>query len=216
MKKGQKTIIAVFDFDKTITAKHTFIRFFKYISGKYQFYFIILLLVPQMIKYKIGIIDLMSLREKAIQKFFHELTEKSYHKHCEKFVKDYINRWLLEEAIEKINWHKSLNHKLILLSNSPEEYLKIWANQFGFDYVMGSHFEFKNGVSTGKIAGEHCFGSEKVERLKTVLGNIEDYYIYGYGDSKGDLDFLNISDKAYYQHFNLKKIYTYKNENNTI
>jgi HAD-superfamily subfamily IB hydrolase, TIGR01490 len=214
MQKENKPVIAVFDFDKTITAKHTFIRFFQRVSGPYQFYLVMMSLVPQMIRYKVGSIDLMTLREKAIQKFFHELSEDDYKKHCKQFVKDYINHWLLEEAINKINWHKSQNHKLVLLSNSPEDYLKIWADQFGFDFVLGSRFEFKNGMSTGKISGDHCFGSEKVKRLKAVLGDTKNYYIYGYGDSKGDLDFLNMSDEAFYKHFNLKKNFTY--ENSTI
>ncbi len=206
MKKN-KQIIAIFDFDKTITAKHTFIRFLQYISGTTKFYLVLFSLVPQIVRYKLKIIDLMTLREKAIEKFFRGLSEESYKTYCEQFVKSYINNWLLEEAISKIKWHKSQKHKLVLLSNSPEDYLKVWGKQFGFDFILGSRFEFIKGKSTGKIAGEHCFGKEKVNRLKSVLGNIDNYYIYGYGDSEGDFDFLRLSDEVYYKHFDLKKIY---------
>lgn len=203
---SNKQVVAVFDFDKTIIAKHTFIRFFRYISGTYKYYYILLLLIPEMLKYKTGLISLMTLREKAIEKYFSGLTKQSYEQYCELFIKEYVNKWLLEDAINRIKWHKSLNHKLVLLSNSPEDYLKIWGDQFGFDYIMGTNFEFLNDKATGKIIGNHCFGKGKVERLREALGNLDDYYIYGYGDSEGDLDFLNLSHKAYYKYFNLKKV----------
>lgn len=201
-----KQIIAVFDFDKTIIAKHTFIRFLRYISGVYKYYYILLSLIPAMVKYKMGFISLMALREKAIKKYFHGLTKESYEQRCKLFIKEYVNKWLLEDAIKRIRWHKSMNHKLVLLSNSPEDYLKVWGEQFDFDYIMGTQFEFYNGKATGKIIGNHCFGKGKVDRLKEALGNLDDYYIYGYGDSDGDLDFLNLSHEAHYKFFNLKKV----------
>jgi HAD superfamily hydrolase (TIGR01490 family) len=205
-----KETIAIFDFDKTITDRHTFIRFFKFISGKSKFYFTAIILLPEIVKCVFGLIDLMSLREKAIKKFFSGLREEEYRQYCQEFVHKHINHWLLEEAIEQILWHKSNNHILILLSNSPEDYLSEWAAQFEFRYVIGSRFESQNGVLTGKILGKHCFGIEKVNRLKSIIGDTKQYFIYGYGDSKSDMDFLNISDKAYYKHFNLNKLYDKK------
>jgi HAD superfamily hydrolase (TIGR01490 family) len=207
MENNNKEIIAIFDFDKTITDRHTFIRFFRFISGSNKFYLAAITLLPEIIKYKRGIISLMNLREKAIKKIFTGLPEEKYQNYSKTFVSKCINNWLLEEAIERIMWHKSNNHKLILLSNSPEDYLSEWATQFKFDYVIGSKFEIKNGMLTGKISGEHCFGIEKVKRLKAILGDTKQYFIYGYGDSEGDIDFLNMSDEPFYQYFNLKKIY---------
>lgn len=207
-EEKNKQIVAVFDFDKTITSKHTFIRFMRYISGNYKFYFSLIYLLPQIIRYKLGHISLMTLREKAIKRIFFGITEDFYKSSSQQFVEVYVNKWLSAEAIYRIVWHKTMGHRLILLSNSPEDYLRIWASQFGFDYVMGSRFEFVNGVATGKILGEHCFGKEKVKRLKDLLKCRDDYYVYGYGDSEGDLDFLNYSDEAYYRLFDLKKIYT--------
>lgn len=204
---NETKVIAIFDFDKTITAKHTFIRFLQYMYGKPYYIYSILLLLPSMVLYKMGVYNLMELREKAIKRYYKGIEEEKYLALCRKFVKGYINNWLLEEAIERIKWHKSQKHELVLLSNSPEEYLKIWASQFGFDYVMGSKFEFINGKGTGKLVGDHCFGKEKVTRLKKEIQDLDEYYIYGYGDSEGDEAFLKISDKSHYKHFNLKKIY---------
>jgi HAD superfamily hydrolase (TIGR01490 family) len=161
------------------------------------------------VKYVLGLINLMTLREKAIKKFLSNLKEERYKAYCKEFVYKHVNHWLLEEAIERICWHKSNRHKLILLSNSPEDYLSEWAAQFEFDYVIGSKFESQNGVLTGKILGKHCFGGEKVNRLKAIIGDTKQYFIYGYGDSAGDMDFLNISDRAFYRYFSLIK-YTAK------
>jgi HAD superfamily hydrolase (TIGR01490 family) len=158
----------------------------------------------------------MTLREKAIKHFFSGLKEEEYKRYCREFVYGHINHWLLEEAMERIFWHKSNHHKLILLSNSPEDYLSEWAAQFGFDHVTGSKFESQNGVLTGKILGNHCFGIEKVNRLKSIIGDTEQYFIYGYGDSKSDMHFLNLSDKAFYRHFDLKKRYNGNESKRTV
>jgi hypothetical protein len=46
---------------------------------------------------------------------------------------------------------------------------------------------------TGRLLGKNCYGPEKVQRLKTLLGSLEDYVIYTYGDSKGDRELLAIA-----------------------
>ncbi len=210
--KNSNLSVAIFDFDKTITSKHTFIRFLRFISGTPRFVCVVISLLPNIVKYKLGKLDLMVLREKAIAKFYTGLDYNKYKQLCKKFTEEHLNEWLVDEAIQKIRWHKLRQHKLILLSNSPEDYLEIWASQFGFDNVFGSKFEFKDGKGTGNIIGKHCFGKEKVNRLKEEIPNIEDYYIYGYGDSTADKAFLDISNEKYYKHFNLKNKYSNKCE----
>ena len=47
----------------------------------------------------------------------------------------------------------------------------------------------------------NCFGIEKSIRVARII-NVNDYdEIYAYGDSRGDLELLDFSDKPFYKPF---------------
>lgn len=48
----------------------------------------------------------------------------------------------------------------------------------------------------GRLSTKNCYGPEKVNRLKEVLGDLSDYHITAYGDSYGDRDIMEIADKV--------------------
>jgi phosphatidylglycerophosphatase C len=196
--------IAVFDFDKTITDRHSFWRFMKFCSGSLKFYWAIIVLLPQIVALINKRISLMQLREKAIIYFFKGMSKSRYNERCKSFVEEKINQWISTEALEKISWHRNHAHTLVLLSNSDQGYLQIWANQYGFDIVLGSQLEFVNQKATGKLTGEHCYGQEKVKRLRSAVKDLDEYYMYAYGDSNADKYVLQIANKQYFRHFNLK------------
>jgi phosphatidylglycerophosphatase C len=52
---------------------------------------------------------------------------------------------------------------------------------------------------TGEYRGEDCTGQEKVKRVMEKV-NLADYSkIYAYGDTKEDLDLLELAHEKYYQ-----------------
>ena len=61
--------------------------------------------------------------------------------------------------------------------------------------------EEMDGKVTGKLVNGNCFGIEKTIRVARII-NVKDYEdIYAYGDSRGDLELLNFSDKPFYKPF---------------
>lgn len=199
--------VAVFDFDKTITDRHTFWRFMRYCAGWRKFYWTFITLVPSMIRYYMKRISLMDLRGKAIHAIFGGLPYETYVSFCRAFVATQINNWISAEAAERIQWHREQGHLLVLLSNSPEEYLQIWARQHGFDMVIGSKLEFKNKIASGYLSGSSCFGKEKAVRLDAAIPDLHRHYVYAYGDSPSDRYVLDLASEAYYRKFNLTRKY---------
>ena len=55
----------------------------------------------------------------------------------------------------------------------------------GFDTVLGTRLEFRDGLATGRFDGLPCWGDEKLLRVQEVLGPGEEI-IHAYGDSRGD------------------------------
>ena len=100
-----------------------------------------------------------------------------------------------------MRWHSAQGHRLILLSASPELYLREWAERNGFSTVIGTRLETVGGRVTGRIDGRNCHGAEKVDRLRSELGDLGDYEIYSYGDSRSDLILLDQIDHAGFRSF---------------
>ena len=118
-----------------------------------------------------------------------------------RFAEQKIPNLLRTEAFHCLRWHQSQRHKTILVSASLEAYLVPWAKKMGFDYVIGTKLESQSGILTGRIHGKNCYGQEKVDRLRAVLGDLSKYSIYAYGDSRGDKELLDIASFAYYRKF---------------
>ena len=70
----------------------------------------------------------------------------------------------------------------------------------GFNDLICTQLETdENGLITGKIKGNNCWGVEKINRLENLLGTKDQYELYAYGDSRGDLELLDNADHAFYR-----------------
>ena len=107
--------------------------------------------------------------------------------------------------MEKIKWHQSQNHKVVIVSASIECWLKKWCQSNSID-LISTRLEFINGKLTGKLATKNCHGIEKVKRIKERYDLNDFDYIYAYGDSASDKEMLELSDQPYYKIFYNKGI----------
>ncbi|MGB7414865.1 MAG: haloacid dehalogenase-like hydrolase, partial [Thermosynechococcaceae cyanobacterium] len=71
----------------------------------------------------------------------------------------------------------------------------------GIDHILGTRLVEHSGYLTGRIQGQNCYGPEKVKRLQGLLGNLEHFCIYAYGDSRGDQELLATATFPYYRKF---------------
>ncbi len=199
---GVKPIVAVFDFDKTITDRHTFWRYLLFLVGATKFWLVGITMVPTGIRLWRKKIPLMKAREVLIRRCMKGVCANLYEEKGKEFSAQKLNNWLDPKAIEKLRWHQSQNHRCLLISNSAECYLGPWSEKIGFEFFSGSRFEHDNKKLTGKMQGEHCQGEEKVVRLKQILDlPLAEYEIYAYGDSDSDKNLLEIADHPFYRKF---------------
>ena len=77
-----------------------------------------------------------------------------------------------------------------------------WAKENGIKEVISTEVEIKNSILTGKFRTRNCHGKEKVQRLLEKYPSREKYFLYAYGDSRGDKELLKLADKKFYRKFN--------------
>lgn len=97
----------------------------------------------------------------------------------------------------RVQEHKRRGHRLVLVSASPALYLTVWAARAGFDAVLATELEFRDGRVSGRLATPNCWGAEKVRRLQQWFGSDHPHVLYAYGDSRGDREMLALAGHAW-------------------
>jgi len=192
--------LALFDFDGTITTNDSLIKFIRYTVGDFKTAWGVLLLSPMLITYKLKLIPNDKAKQKVLSYFFKGMNERQFLKAAEEYSLKCIEVILRPKAIEKITWHKEQGHKVVVVSASIEYYLKPWCYEKKLD-LIATKLEIKDGFVTGKLLSENCYGIEKSNRVKEAY-NLNNYvYIYAYGDSRGDMELLELADEGFYKPF---------------
>ena len=91
---------------------------------------------------------------------------------------------------ERLQWHLRQGHKVYVISASIEEWVKPFFRTLGDVTVLAT----KARPDLSGFASNNCYGQEKVERLLKAEPDRANYYLYAYGDSRGDREMLAFSD----------------------
>jgi len=193
--------LAIFDIDYTITKKETLMELFKYVikNDKRNIRFL-----PRAIycgsMYLLKIYDEKKVKEKFL-KFIDGIEEKNLAKLVKNFYDEKLKTILYEDALTMMKKLKSEGYDIYLISASPEFYINEFYNIKEVDKIIGTKFNFKNGIFTREMEGENCKGEEKVRRLKEVLKNekieVDFKESYMFSDSLSDKPLLDLVGKPY-------------------
>jgi HAD superfamily hydrolase (TIGR01490 family) len=99
---------------------------------------------------------------------------------------------LSRQAINRLRWHQSAGHFVILLSGALDLLLEPLAEYLGVCARIGTDLEVESRRLTGRIAGLHPFGETKAECLSVInhLGVFDLKRSFAYADSFGDRHLL--------------------------
>lgn len=189
--------IAFFDFDGTITTKDSFMEFIKYSVGNTRFALGFALLSPILLLYKFKVLANWRAKEMVLQWFFGGMPENDFRELANRYSRDEVSKIVRPMALEKIQWHLTEGHKVVVVSASIDCWLQEWCRLLGLD-LIATRLEFINGRFIGTLSSKNCFGPEKVVRIKERY-NLSDYQrIYAYGDSSGDLEMLKLAHEKFF------------------
>ncbi len=195
-----KPVVAAFDFDGTLTRRDTLFPFLLHTLGKMAFVRNMIVLLPTLAGYALGLVRNDIAKEKVFVRCLAGMSMDALRQKGEQFAANVLPGLLRPEAMRRLNWHKKLGHRCVVISASLELYVRPWAINAGFDDVIATLLQIDEaGLVSGKFAGANCFGIEKVRRLQALLGDRDGYTLYAYGDSRGDMELLSSADYAYYQ-----------------
>lgn len=192
--------IAFFDFDGTITYKDSLLEIAKYQKGKIAWLIGMLVLLPRLIAMKLKLIPNAVMKEHYLTYFFGGISVNRFQEMCAEFQKACFTKLIRPAAITEIRRHQQNGTPVVLVSASPENWLKGWCRENNITCIA-TRLQVENGSITGKIDGKNCYGPEKVNRIKELY-KLDTYdQIFCYGDSGGDREMLQIATEAHYKPF---------------
>ena len=195
----QRTV-AVFDFDGTLTRRDTLLPFLRRTYGAPRTS--LALLANSLVMAK-GVVAGSRERDTAKEAVLGHLLAGREVAELESaaavFADVVVERGLRAAVLERVQWHATSEHELVIVTASPELYVRPIGARLGFDAVLGTRLETDGGGRlTGRLLGRNCRGDEKVERLRAWLGpDAGDVTVHAYGDSGGDRQLLAFADHAY-------------------
>ncbi|BAW80569.1 HAD-superfamily hydrolase [Candidatus Nitrosoglobus terrae] len=201
-------VVAAFDFDGTLTYLDSLFPFLWTVVGTLRFTQYLTKVSPILLAYKCGYLSNHEAKQRVLTRFLSGQNLAKLEQSAEYFIQYPLPYLLRGKALQRLAWHQCQNHRCILVSASLELYLKPWANKIGFTAVLGSRLELTiDGLVTGRLNGENCYGDEKIRRLTALLGDRRNYCLYAYGDSEGDQALLDYADYAYYRQFPMENVF---------
>ena len=192
--------IAFFDFDGTITSKDTLTEVIKFQKGNFSFYIGILLNMPWLIGYKLGLIPNDAAKQRLLKYFFGGMEAEDFQRKCDDFASTRLTRLIRSEALGEIRKLKAENTEIVIVSASAGNWISAWSDSLLLKLVSTS-LEIKDGRMTGRIEGKNCHGQEKVRRIREKWNLDEFGEIYAYGDSEADKPMLALATKSFYKPF---------------
>lgn len=194
------TVVA-FDFDETLTRRDTVVPFLRRLAGDRGLALGLMTrshrLAPAALRRNRD-----ALRALATEHVFRGRPIREVEAHAREFGDQIVAAGLRPDTTGRLAWHRDAGHRVVIVSASYEQYVRIVGDHLGVDAVLATRLEVQSERCTGRLLGPNCRGPEKVARLRAWLSDeglgLDDVSLWAYGDSPGDRELLAASQHPHW------------------
>jgi len=191
---GMNVTVAAFDVDNTLTVRDCVVPFMKSVGGISRLSKVLLTDIGETFQ-SVRRRDRDSLKMKFVDGVFAGKDAREVESLGIQFASKVADKWLRSDVATRMRWHQEQGHVVILVSASLGAYLHPLGDLLEVDAVLCTELEQKDGLLTGKLAGQNCRGKEKASRVQKWCqdsGIATEDLVYAYGDSSGDTELLEL------------------------
>ena len=202
--RPDRPTVAAFDFDGTLTHGGSVFPFLVRLRGVWPVLRAVAGLSPELVRAGItGGTAADLVKEKLFHRLLGGLPVSEVDRCGVEFAHEHLARRLRADTRRRLEWHQRQGHYTVIVSASPECYVRPAGAELGVDAVVATRLAIGGGgLLTGGYEGKNCRGAEKYARLIVHLraqgllsGNgAEQPVLWAYGNSRGDLRLLNAAD----------------------
>jgi phosphatidylglycerophosphatase C len=192
-----RPVVAAFDFDGTLSAGTSGIRFFREVLGTRRVLWMGLRHGRAALHYAFRHRDEESL-ELFTRYVFRGRSAAAVQAAALRFARDVVPQHLLPAGLERLRAHLARGDRCAIVSRGYAWCIEPWAAALGIHDVLATELEIgADGRLTGRMRAPSCDGEQKRSRLLALLGDREKWELHAYGDSPGDTPMLALADRAY-------------------
>jgi HAD superfamily hydrolase (TIGR01490 family) len=193
--------VAAFDFDGTITERDSLRPFLVKVCGPAEVYRTMAIHLPKLVGVVVGLADRDQEKERLIERLLGGRAASEVREVGARYARELATGDALRpEMLEKIDWHRSEGHEIVIVSATLDVYLEPLAPLLGVDRVLCTKLGVDaDGRLDGTLEGGNVRGAGKVDRMREWLGS-DPVELWAYGDSAGDRELLELADHAAWVH----------------
>ena len=195
-----RRVVAVFDFDGTVTDRDTLVPFLVLAFGRVRVAAAFAALAGSGLGYLLRRVSIDEFKRRVLRRLVAGASAQRLRALGPVHARALAPR-LRPDALARIGWHRAQGHRLVLVSSTLDLYLADAGAQLGFDDVLCSRLEARGERLSGELEGADCTGPEKLRRLEALLGDLRAHELHVYGDSGGDRELLAAADHPHFRPF---------------
>lgn len=157
-------------------------------------------LLPWAILFLLGRIDHRRMKETFLTVFLKHREVSEITVIGVRFAEEKLPHLCYREAIQRLAWHRSLGHEIVILTASPAPWIAPWCSRNGYAWI-GTVLDISGTRYTGRIAGANCRGVEKARRLRDAFDLQQYDTVYAYGNTPADRYFMQMANVSFYKPF---------------
>jgi phosphatidylglycerophosphatase C len=190
--------VAAFDFDGTLTDGGSVLGFLAAVAGRRTALSAVMALAPQLAHGAlVGGVVADRTKEDLFERVLAGVSVASVEAVADRYGREHLAKHLRSRARDRFEWHRGRGDLVVIVSASPEVYVKVAGEGLGADGVVATRLEVGGGQTlTGRYDGANCRGDEKLRRLRQWIGEsgVAPEALWAYGNSRGDLKMLRAAD----------------------
>jgi phosphatidylglycerophosphatase C len=188
-------VVAAFDLDGTITTRDTLLPFLSQVCGRPALARELVAHGRSLARMGVGLVPRDDVKDRFLLRLLAGRPFDDLAIAGERYARRLVEGGRVRTAMrERIDLHRSMGHRTVVVSASPEVYVAPLAEILGLDSALATRLQVDDdGRLTGRLLGRNCRGPEKVRRLDAWLDGGGDLVV-AYGDSAGDTELLVRAD----------------------
>ena len=195
---GRGHVLALFDFDGTITTREMLPDFVHYAVPKWRLRLGKLILMPMVIGYRLGWVSGTAIRAAIARAGFRGMTVTDYEAKAKAFARDVLPGVLRPEMMTRIAAHRASGDTVVVVSGAYDVYLKHWCAEHGLD-LIASTLEVRDGRLTGRYVGAQNVLAEKARHVRERFNFSAYAEIHAHGDTPEDQHLLALATRKFYR-----------------
>lgn len=213
--RGDRVQVAAFDFDGTLTHGGSVWQFLVTVAGARRVGVSAIPLLAKLVRAALfGGRAADDAKEALFRRTLRGLSIDEVAPVAANFGRSHYVRRARADVRRRLEWHRARGDRLVVVSASPELYVRAAAQSLGVDDVVATRLEVDHaGLLTGGYDGENCRGAQKLVRIEewmrasgispyvgegydapSVVASSVGPFLWAYGNSAGDLPLLEAAD----------------------